>query len=97
MERKTIVVIDNSSHHPVPPVAPGDIYTFRYEMSTRAGHIHEKGSVITVLNGTKKAPHGEISASGTNWICQTKFGEGCWATLEQCISRGLLEKIYPAP
>ena len=97
MKRKTIVVIENHDIFPVSPVAPGDIYTFVCDMGTRSGHTHVAGSVITVLNGTKEAPHGEISASGTNWICQTKFGEGCWATLESCISRGLLNKIYPSP
>ena len=94
MERKTVVVI--GYYGPVSPVVIGDIYTFVFDVSTRSGYTHEAGSVITVQNSTKETPHGEISASGTNWICQTKFGTGCWSTLEQCISRGLLKKIYPA-
>lgn len=97
MKRETIMVIENHFTHPVPPVAPGDIYTFVCDMGTRSGYTHVAGSVVTVQNGTKETPYGEISASGTNWICQTKFGTSCWSTLEQCISRGLLNKIYPAP
>ena len=97
MKRETIKVIENHNLLPAPPVAPGDIYTFVCNMGTRSGYIHTAGSVITVQNGTKEAPYGEISVSGTNWICQTKFGTSCWSTLEQCISRGLLNKISPTP
>jgi len=74
-------------------VHSGDEYEFLYDMTTRAGHIHSKGSRIRVLDATTQAPYNEIGESGHNWICRTKYSVSVWATLEQCISRGLLRKI----
>ena len=92
--RQTIKVIPNtmSSSNPNPVVKDGDVYVFNQPMNTRAGHVHQKNSIIFVLKSTTETPHNEISASGNNWICSTKFGIGCWATLESCISRGVLDK-----
>lgn len=75
------------------PVQSGDIYRFAMDVSTRAGHTHPAGSLLHVHDPTTRSPHGEISESGRNWICRTDFGISCWATLEQCIGRGLLEKV----
>lgn len=81
----------------VNPVQPGDVYEFLYNVETRAGHTHPKGSLLCVHESTTRAPHDEISASGKNWICQTDFGVSTWATLEQCISRGLFKKVGGPP
>lgn len=77
----------------IPDVRPGEIYVLQCVMSTRAGHNHELGSELHVLDFTTKTPHGEISASGRNWVCQSIYGISVWATLESCISRGLLVKL----
>jgi hypothetical protein len=73
-----------------PEVKPGDVYRFQCDVSTRAGHVHPKDSFLTVLDSTTRCRHQEISASGKNWVCSSQFGTSEWATLEQCISRGLL-------
>jgi hypothetical protein len=77
----------------VEPVREGDCYRFEYNMETRAGHVHPDGSLLHVVQATQDCPHGEISQSGTNWLCKTEFGVGIWATLEQCIARGLLVRV----
>ena len=74
-------------------VQSGDTWKFLCNMSTRAGHVHPKGSLLHVHDKTTEAPHGEIGESGFNWWCRTEFGLSIWATLEQCIARGLLKKV----
>ena len=78
-----------------PDVKPGDTYEFLTDMETRAGHTHKKGSRLKVVDSTRRCFHGELSASGTNWLCTTIYGTSEWATLEQCISRGLFLKVSP--
>lgn len=77
----------------IAPVREGDVYQFLCDMSTRAGHIHPAGSLLHVVQQTRDAPHGEVSQSGSNWLCRTERGASIWATLEQCIGRGLLVKV----
>lgn len=77
----------------ITPVQSGDTYRFKVSMSTRAGHVHPQGSLLHVHDPTTHTPYDEISQSGQNWICRTDLGISCWATLEQCIARGLLEKV----
>ncbi len=70
----------------------GDVYEFTSTISTRAGHLHPCGSLLYVHDHTQEAPHDEIGENG-NWWCRTDFGLSIWATLEQCIARGLLKKV----
>lgn len=79
----------------VAPVQAGQSYEFLFDMSTRAGHVHPKGSILHVEDSTTSTPHHELSASGKNWICRTDFGTSVWATLEQCISRGAFKLMKP--
>lgn len=79
----------------VPPVAPGQTYVFTVPVSTRAGHVHWAGTQLLVIAQTPACPYDEISATGYNWICSTQHGASVWATLEQCISRGLLRLVPP--
>ena len=78
-------------------VKSGDVYEFLCNMSTRAGHTHPKGSLLHVHDRTTDTPHGEISESGYNWYCRTEIGISIWATLEQCIARGLLKRVGGDP
>lgn len=90
--RKTIKVIENYyGAHPF-VVAPNDIYEFMGPCITRTKQLNPVGTLLFVIKSTKDTPYGEISASGHNWICSTQFGISCWATLENCISRGILRK-----
>jgi hypothetical protein len=77
----------------IEPVREGDCYRFEYNMETRAGNVYPAGSLLHVVQATRDCPYGEISESGTNWLCSTEFGADVWATLEQCIARGLLVKV----
>lgn len=72
---------------------PGETYEFQCHVSTRAGRVHAKGDHIVVLDRTTKIPHKEVGPYGYNLVCQTKHGTSCWATLDQCIERGLLKKV----
>jgi len=85
----------NTIHNlgPIDPVEPGHTYEFLFGMSTRAGHVHERGSLLHVEDRTTRTPHGEISESGSNWVCRTQHGTSVWATLEQCLSRGMLKRL----
>jgi hypothetical protein len=74
-------------------VSVGDVYEFVVPMSTRAGHVHMKGSTLTVLAKTPLIAWGERSASGFNWYCETTHGRSIWTSLEQCISRRTMAKI----
>lgn len=89
-----------------PLVQAGDCYQLVYDMSTRAGHFLLKGSCLYVIESTREVPFGEISESGLNWRCMTQNSAPCsngsyftsigisvWATLEQCLSRGLLVRV----
>ena len=93
-------------HRPPPPIRviynvgplpwginDGDVYEFVSDMSTRAGHVHRKGSFLYVLRPTFETPHQEVGESGFNWVCLTDHGISIWATLAQCISRGLFKKV----
>ena len=73
-------------------VKAGEVYEFSHNTSTRAGHVHPKGSLVVVLRHTDEAPYGEIGENG-NWVCQTQFGISVWSTLEQGIARGLYKKV----
>lgn len=76
------------------PVKPGDKYEWTCDVHCRSGAIQEEGSIIEVLDSTRKCSYGEISESGYNWVCRTADGlVSEWATLESCISRGLLRKV----
>ena len=85
------VVISNLGRPIV--VAPGEVYEFLYNVSTRAGDRHLKGSQLTVVEKTTEFPHGEIGEAGHNWVCETQFGTSVWATLEQCIARDLFKRV----
>lgn len=74
-------------------VRAGDVYVFMTNCSTRAGHIHPKDSLLYVHDNTGATPHDEIGPHGTNWLCRTQFGVSVWATLEQCIERGILKRL----
>ena len=74
-------------------VAPGDTYEFTADISTRAGHIHPKGSRLFVHDPTTDSPNDEIGPRGMNWYCRTQFGISIWTTLEHCIERGVLRKV----
>jgi hypothetical protein len=74
-------------------VKAGQVYRWLFDVWTRAGHVMQKDSLIEVLDSTQKTPHGEIGESGTNWICRDMYQTSVWATLEQCLSRGLLELV----
>ena len=88
-KREVIPTIDDAGRPVEVTVKPGQVYEFLCDVSTRAGHTHEKGSLLIVQDSTTKTPHGEISQSGVNWVCETRYGTSVWATLEQCIARGL--------
>jgi hypothetical protein len=96
--RPTVIVnalqpeIGPSRERIFPDVKPGDVYVFQHPVGTRAGHVHSRGTELKVLDSTTKCRHGEISQSGRNWVCESIYGVSEWATLEQCISRGLLAK-----
>lgn len=87
-----ITIIDNCNGIN-PQVNAGDCYKFLYDISTRSGDIHRAGSTLKVIDFTTKTPYLEISASGRNWVCETIYGTSIWATLEQCISRGIIVKV----
>jgi hypothetical protein len=74
-------------------VKSGDVYEFARDIATRAGHTHAKGSLLNVHDATKDTPFGEISGSGTNWLCSTDFGISVWSTLESCVALGKLKKV----
>lgn len=94
IDKKPVIVPDIYSGI-TPNVNVGDCYQFKYDMSTRAGHIHLAGSYLYVVDFTVKSPFDEISASGKNWVCKTVHGTSIWATLEHCISRNLFNKVDP--
>ena len=72
-------------------VRPLDMYVFQCDVYCRDGSILSKGSRLTVILPTHEVPYGEIGPRGVNWICDAENGRTIWATLEQCISRGLLK------
>lgn len=74
-------------------VREGDVYEFDVNVSTRAGHTLQKGDRLTVLRRTTETPHNEIGPRGCNWVCRTFYGDTVWATLEQCLDRGLLHIV----
>lgn len=47
-------------------VRSGDEYEFLYDMATRAGHIHPKGSIIRVHDATTQTPYNE------SWNCERR-------------------------
>lgn len=91
MQRKASspTVIENVGSVPV-DVQEGDTYQFACDVDTRSGKRHLRGSTLRVLSRTTNSSFGEISASGYNWECVTCHGTSMWATLEQCISRGIV-------
>lgn len=74
-------------------VRSGDTYVFTCDCSTRAGHVHPRDSLLYVHDSTTDAPFDEIGPKGINWWCRTQFGISVWATLEQCIERGILKRL----
>jgi hypothetical protein len=89
---KIIAWIDPRSERAV-RVEEGDAYVFQDDVSTRAGFVHPKGSLLFVHDRTGSAPHDEVGPRGHNWICRTQFDVSVWATLEHCIERGLLKRL----
>lgn len=88
----TIITIEK----PVRKIEVGDTLEFLCDVSTRAGNVHQQGSLIEVLSFTQETPFGEIGHRGYNWVCRTQYGDSNWATLESCLSRGLLIR-WPKP
>lgn len=80
----------------IAPVRAGQTYIFTVPVSTRAGHTYWPGAELFVVEETQECPYDEIGASGHNWICRTQNGDSVWATLEQCISRGVLRLVPPS-
>lgn len=76
-------------------VHTGDVYQFQMPVSTRAGVTYNHGDLLLVQKQTKDTPHGEIGPYGYNWLCVTHANTTVWATLESCIERGYLRRIYP--
>jgi hypothetical protein len=76
-------------------VKPGQVYRWKLDVWTRAGHRLSKGSLIEVLDFTTKTPHGEISQSGRNWVCRDEVKTSVWATLEALISDGAFLELLP--
>jgi hypothetical protein len=74
-------------------VAPGDVYEWIVPCSTRAGHVIPVGERLYVLARTSDTPYNEIGPRGHNWLCRTSYGDTVWATLEQCLDRGLLYRV----
>lgn len=92
MESKDLRIIHNLG--PVErPVQAGDTYRFTYGMQTRTGQFYPKGTWIQVLRPTNETPAGEIGESGVNWVCRTNLGDSVWATLEQCLSRRVIQLV----
>jgi hypothetical protein len=87
-----VKVIPNVRNDPV-TVQPNYVYEFACDMSSRSGVMYKAGDEIRVVEATQSTPHNEIGVSGCNWICETKHGRSVWATLEQCVSRGMLRQI----
>lgn len=78
-------------------VQPGDIYEFRSNMYCRDGNVYHIGDRLFVRYRTLETPHGEIGEANRNWVCDTQYGSSVWATLEQCVSRGLFKKVDDRP
>ena len=94
MSPKVIPTINDAGRPVViEPVREGDVYRFECDMSTRAGHVHPAGTLLHVVQATRDCPHDEISESGSNWLCRTDHGASLWATLEQCIARGVIVRV----
>lgn len=85
-----IPTVDDSWKSQSVVVHSGEVYEFLFDVHTRGGLVHETGDLLEVLDSTQRAPYGEVSQSGVNWVCKTKYSTSIWATLEQCIARGLL-------
>lgn len=84
----------NYNSRDIEPVKFGDKYRWVRDVWCRSGVIQKEGSIIEVIDCTRKCQYGEISESGYNWVCRTADGLVTeWATLEQCISRGLLTRV----
>lgn len=78
----------------IEPVQYGDKYEWMMTVGCRSGATQEAGTIIEVLDSTRRCTWGEISESGWNWICRTADGlVSEWSTLEACISRGTLRKV----
>lgn len=75
-------------------VEAGEVYMFTYPISTRAGHNYDRGDLLFVHRQTTDSPFNEVGPRGFNWHCRTRFGVSVWSTLESCIERGLLTKVY---
>lgn len=80
------------AYAPYEKVKAGDVYVFVSMVLTRGGHIFRVGERLTVVEPTGQTPYGEIGPDGVNWHCQASNGYTVWATLEQCIARGLLRR-----
>ena len=78
---------------PYEKVQAGDVYEFTNDVWLRSGHIAEEGDRLHVIEPTGQVPFGEIGPDGVNWKVDAGNGFTVWATLEQCISRGLLRKV----
>lgn len=72
-------------------ILPGQIYVWKCNVSCRDGSLLPAGSEVQVISITQDAPYGEIMERGYNLICKAANGTTVWATLEQCLSRDMLE------
>lgn len=73
-------------------VVARELYRFTIEIYCRDGTVFDVGEPLRVISATDAIPYGEVGPNGHNWLCDAKNGLTVWATLEQCISRGVLQK-----
>jgi hypothetical protein len=71
----------------------GEVYQFMHDCSTRAGHIHPRGSLLYLEYKTTETPFDEIGPEGYNWMCRNSFGRSIWSTVESCIERKILKRV----
>lgn len=77
----------------IQPVLPGDRFIWKYDIICRSGKTIPKGSEALVIEQSGMTPYDEIMERGYNLLVKTANGVSIWATFEQCVSRGLLDKI----
>lgn len=96
MNNSTVAVIPSCSDEQ-PSVREGDIYevTTYPGLLCRSGRVLLQGSRLYVIQRSRDVPHNEISASTWNWLVRESADDhvSIWATLEQCIQRGVLRLV----
>lgn len=90
--KKSYNIINNKKKEKI-YINVGSVYKFCFPTSTRSHELYNIGDTITVIGYTNLPAWGEISQSGFNWYCETKYGKSLWTTLENCISRRILVKV----